>query len=509
MVVVKKAPVEWCSWQLLFFVVSTSLGFAWNAVVTDCDETFGYWEPLHNLVYGHGLQTWEYSPQFALRPYIFLVPFSLLARLLRWMSKRAVYRSIRLILSLMTVTCQYQWCSAVATAWGKSVAGLSFLLLAVTPGMVQASSALLPNSLSMNLMTLLWTQYLQGADNRAVFLAMVIAVFGWPYALLAAIVPLVTTMRTEITAKNGATMRTSDLSMAKWIEVLSRRWFIATVFGICYLVLPSILIDRIYYGRWTMANMNALIYNLFSRGGSHLFGVESRWFLLKNLLLNFNFVAPLSLLAVLVRQKDGVRAMWLTLVGCVSIFSIPAHKEERFLYPIYPILVVLASVALCSFVGNRTRRILIIAILLLCGCRNVAVIRNHRAPEQIFSKIPSHSKGLLCMADAWHLFPSHFHLSNSLRVGFVENRFKGILPRYFDKNANFNDMNEGTSEQFVDPARCDYLVLTETEAVEIGLAFSSPIVCAEMVTSGGPARWLYVPFLQPTRQTMCLLKYPK
>lgn len=32
--------------------------------IADCDETFNYWEPLHYLVYGHGLQTWEYSPEF-------------------------------------------------------------------------------------------------------------------------------------------------------------------------------------------------------------------------------------------------------------------------------------------------------------------------------------------------------------------------------------------------------------------------------------------------------------
>lgn len=29
-------------------------------VVHDCDEVFNYWEPLHYLLYGYGLQTWEY-----------------------------------------------------------------------------------------------------------------------------------------------------------------------------------------------------------------------------------------------------------------------------------------------------------------------------------------------------------------------------------------------------------------------------------------------------------------
>lgn len=41
--------------------------------ITDCDETFNYWEPLNYLINGHGLQTWEYSPEFALRSYTYLL----------------------------------------------------------------------------------------------------------------------------------------------------------------------------------------------------------------------------------------------------------------------------------------------------------------------------------------------------------------------------------------------------------------------------------------------------
>ena len=43
------------------------------AYITDCDETFNYWEPLHYIIYGNGLQTWEYSPEFALRSYTYLM----------------------------------------------------------------------------------------------------------------------------------------------------------------------------------------------------------------------------------------------------------------------------------------------------------------------------------------------------------------------------------------------------------------------------------------------------
>ena len=28
--------------------------------IHDCDEVYNYWEPLHFLLYGSGMQTWEY-----------------------------------------------------------------------------------------------------------------------------------------------------------------------------------------------------------------------------------------------------------------------------------------------------------------------------------------------------------------------------------------------------------------------------------------------------------------
>ena len=52
----------------------------WSGI-SDCDETFNYWEPSHQLLYGQGLQTWEYDPRFALRSYLYLLLHLLPARL--------------------------------------------------------------------------------------------------------------------------------------------------------------------------------------------------------------------------------------------------------------------------------------------------------------------------------------------------------------------------------------------------------------------------------------------
>ena len=54
------------------------------APVQDCDEVFNYWEPAHYLEHGFGLQTWEYSPTYAIRSWLYAGIHVLPARMLSW-----------------------------------------------------------------------------------------------------------------------------------------------------------------------------------------------------------------------------------------------------------------------------------------------------------------------------------------------------------------------------------------------------------------------------------------
>jgi hypothetical protein len=52
----------WCpGFQSGFLLLAALRVFgAASLPLADCDETFNYWEPTHYLMYGRGLQTWEY-----------------------------------------------------------------------------------------------------------------------------------------------------------------------------------------------------------------------------------------------------------------------------------------------------------------------------------------------------------------------------------------------------------------------------------------------------------------
>ena len=53
------------------FLVANLIAAAY-APIQDCDETFNYWEPTHYLSHGYGLQTWEYSPDYAIRSWLYV-----------------------------------------------------------------------------------------------------------------------------------------------------------------------------------------------------------------------------------------------------------------------------------------------------------------------------------------------------------------------------------------------------------------------------------------------------
>ena len=57
----------------LKILISVRLGSGVWSAISDCDETYNYWEPAHQLMYGQGLQTWEYDPRYALRSYLYIL----------------------------------------------------------------------------------------------------------------------------------------------------------------------------------------------------------------------------------------------------------------------------------------------------------------------------------------------------------------------------------------------------------------------------------------------------
>lgn len=250
---------------------------AWFLPVLDCDETFNYWEPLHYLQYGKGLQVWEYSPDYALRSYFFLAIHYVAFYPLTYLPKIYVYRLARVLLAMFSIWCQRTFRQSLELGHTARV------LFSICPGFLLASHTLLPSTFSMNFIMLALSSlamYLKTRSTLSLFRFFICCSFalvvGWPFVaviFLVFIIPYV------------------------WKAPRILGSLEVYLYGLVSLMLTvsvSFVFDSYFYRKPTLSVLNVLVYNTSLGknlvGNSLLFGVEPWYLYFQNLLLNFNFV---------------------------------------------------------------------------------------------------------------------------------------------------------------------------------------------------------------------------
>lgn len=76
-----------------FFLAAALVSALFNPI-QDCDETFNFWEPTHYLTHGYGLQTWEWSPDYGIRDWLYIIPHAIAAAFRRFSPQATKVRSL-------------------------------------------------------------------------------------------------------------------------------------------------------------------------------------------------------------------------------------------------------------------------------------------------------------------------------------------------------------------------------------------------------------------------------
>ncbi|KAK6132645.1 hypothetical protein DH2020_033597 [Rehmannia glutinosa] len=494
-----------------WFLPLLSLGMlrymsASSNIIHDCDEVFNYWEPLHFLLYKSGFQTWEYSSQFALRSYLYILFHNIVGWPASWWfgeEKVRVFYAVRIFLGILSVISDAALVVALSRKYGKRLASYTLAMLCLASGCFFASTSLLPSSFSMYTMSLSSALFLFGKPAASVAVAATGVILGWPFSILA-FLPVT-------------------------IFSLLRRFkhaFLSGVVTSLALMALSVIVDYFYYGKWTSSVINLLIYNVSGGGESHLYGTEGPLFYLKNGFNNFNFCFILALLFIVILPiaKKKYFPDLLVIISPIYLWlafmSLQPHKEERvtllqaikiicslwitgsnewksnvliqscllsycllpkrFLYPIYPLICVAASAVIESFPDlfrdeynpNDTSVLVVIAKalrplalgLILCAShsRTFSLINGYSAPLEIYKHLEHHDDtgegSVLCVGSEWHRFPSSFLVPEYIReVRWIDDGFNGLLPFPFNSTLGgtsaappyFNNKNQASDQQYV------------------------------------------------------------
>ncbi|KAK4387134.1 Dol-P-Man:Man(6)GlcNAc(2)-PP-Dol alpha-1,2-mannosyltransferase [Sesamum angolense] len=399
-----------------WFLPLVSLGMlrymsASSNIIHDCDEVFNYWEPLHFLLYKSGFQTWEYSSEFALRSYLYILFHNIVGWPASWWfgeEKVRVFYAVRIFLGVLSVIADAALVVAISRKYGKRLASYTLAMLCLASGCFFASTSFLPSSFSMYAMSLSSALFLFEKPAAAVGVAATGVILGWPFSIL-------------------AFLPVTIFSLVRRFK----RAFLSGVVTSVTLVALSVIVDYFYYGKWTSSVLNLLIYNVLGGGESHLFLYP---------------IYPLICVA-----------------ASAVIESFPDLFRDKYNPNGSSLLVVIA----------KALRPLVLGIILCAShSRTFSLINGYSAPLEIYKHLEHHDDAgegsVLCVGSEWHRYPSSFLVPEFMgEVRWIDDGFQGLLPFPFNATLGgtsaapsyFNNKNQASDQQyFQDLDKCTFLV---------------------------------------------------
>ena len=261
--------------------------------IDDCDEVFGYYEPLHYLMSdeGVGLQTWEYAPSYAIRTYAFIYPFYVLVLPLYRMgfSKLFIFQFVRSAICLLAAYSQTLFIQAMQDHIDRDVAHRTLFLILFSPGCFYCSTSYLPSAIGSSLVILSSAHWMSNHYLASIlFGSIAVLCTGWPFiGLLLAPIGVSMIYRTISINSNSLAMVSYNCS----------KLMLSGLFIVALVELPVLLVDFKYYGRLTSPTWNILRYNALGGSGDELYGVEPASYYVRNLLLTMGLAWALVVLS--------------------------------------------------------------------------------------------------------------------------------------------------------------------------------------------------------------------
>ncbi|RLL96768.1 hypothetical protein CFD26_102476 [Aspergillus turcosus] len=486
---------------LYVFLISNFVAAA-LAPIQDCDEVFNFWEPAHYLGHGYGLQTWEYSPTYSIRSWLYVSAHAVVGKIVSLFSSNKTFEfyAIRFVLATICAACETRLYAAICRTLNPRIGLLFLIIVAFSPGMFHASASFLPSSFTMYTSMLGLASFLdwRGGQQTAqgIMWFGLGAIVGWPFAG-ALIIPLLL-----------------EEAAISFIAGSLGSLFLGIFKGImgCFAILGvEIAVDYLFFQKFAIVPWNIVAYNIFGGEGRgpDIFGTEPWTFYVKNLLLNFNiwFVLAMSAAPILVlqatfrSQATNVQTLLRTVTLVTpfymwfAIFTVQPHKEERFMYPAYPFLALNAAISfhmILSYVGSsnpkeiigqlspKVKLTMVMAIILMAInaglLRTLGMITAYNAPLKVMEPLQqlemAQSGDFVCFGKEWYRFPSSYFLPNGMRAKFIKSEFRGLLPGEFPDAPSYSGLIQGTSQipagmndrneedlgKYVDISQCSYLV---------------------------------------------------
>nr|CCC48274.1 putative Alg9-like mannosyltransferase [Trypanosoma vivax Y486] len=317
--------------------------------IADCDETFNFLEPIHFVLFGSGMQTWENCRRYALRSWLFVWLYAGPALFFNYFASSAdingnkgtenlskfrnadTFFFIRTYSGIVAVLADLFLVHSVYSTFNSRAGLVLLILLSVNYPTTHAAVSVLPTSFAMINFTVAlgcWLHTSRGCDTLkcslhssgrkrqlavfgVVFSVTFAALAGWPFAALVAL-PMALDLLLRYPISSTLSLTVSLILIVPASVFLDSFYYnycsskaVDVVYAIAEaarsaLVGNGIESSGVTWSMWNLVRYNVLMGN--DGRGSELFGVEPWSFFFRNLLLNAQimFIACLAAPIVLV-----------------------------------------------------------------------------------------------------------------------------------------------------------------------------------------------------------------
>jgi len=223
------------------------------------------------------------------------------------------------------------------------------------------------------------------------------------------------------------------LGLGLWTLMNRRDGWVAKCRFVAFEVAPTACValaltagvDRYFYGEWTFVPWNFIKFNVLG-GGSAIYGAHPwHWYLSQGYPAVMGTMLPLTLAGFWrhrATKPDPFIVTFWTLLG----YSLPAHKEFRFILPCVGASIASAASAMSSMSEKRRRAMMIFLVVTNVPAALYASVWHQAGTISAMKHIATIAKsetithGGVLLATPCHQTPYYSHVHSEIRLTFLE-----------------------------------------------------------------------------------------
>ncbi|KAM5235547.1 GPI mannosyltransferase 3 [Ctenodactylus gundi] len=300
-----------------------------------------YWQSLevaHRMIANYGYLTWEWTER--LRGYTYPLIFASIYKILHLLGKDSVQLLIwtpRLAQALLSAVADVRLYSLMKQLGNQEVARWVFFCQLCSWFTWYCCTRTLTNTMETDLTVIALCYYPWGGSESTSSRK-----YSFLVALACVIRPTAAIPWAPLLCRHlWQEQRKLDLVLRCFLPV-----------GFVTLSL-SLIIDRIFFGQWTLVQVNFLKFNVLQNLGTFYGSHPWHWYFSQGLPVVLGTHLPFFIHGCF-RAPKSHHILLVTVLWTLSVYSTLGHKEFRFIYPVLPFCMVFCGYSLASLAAWRT-----------------------------------------------------------------------------------------------------------------------------------------------------------